>query len=73
MISNVNYSCEIEVWSVYMEDSGAVRVCMGIFEFSLFFKKNYMQELLIAKIMHVIFHFSMNDKLYNKFMISEGN
>ncbi len=32
-----------------------------------------MQELLIAKIMHVIFHFSMNDKLYNKFMISEGN
>lgn len=54
-----------------MEDSGAVGVCMGIFEFSLL--KNYMQELLIAKIMHVIFHFSMNDKLYNKFMISEGN
>lgn len=47
MISNVNYSCEIEVWSVYMEDSGAVGVCMGIFEFSLL--KNYMQELLIAK------------------------
>lgn len=71
MISNVNYSCEIEVWSVYMEDRGAVGVCMGIFEFSLL--KNYMQELLIAKIMHVIFHFSTNDKLYNKFMISEGN
>ncbi len=55
-----------------MEDRGAVGVCMGILEFSLL--KNYMQELLIAKKnMHVIFHFSMDDTLYNKFMISVDN